>query len=294
MAPGQEDVSNGFFPNGYFALAGSTYSYLLSSPGPRKCIDSTAKYGNRYDNGILCNAPLRSFKIYSRGLSEATAPMLKVEVWFNSLGLSGQNGPANAEQLVGFHIIGGPDSNNVKQGYSFPIISGLEQSYRISLYDENDEAISVIPLDWVIEFSDNVIGNRFGVDDEIYVNILGRTCGTSPRGLISSQHDRKYLWSGDHFIDDSLAWGHHGACTDIADMSPVDCSAIVGGIVSDEGSIEASECPELCASSSCNSNSYCHCGMPSTCKCKPGFTGSDCSVSAMTLYLLRQRIAHRN
>jgi hypothetical protein len=152
LAPGRETSSTGFFPDGFTSLAGGTYSYLLSSPGPRKCIDTSASFGNRYDNGILCNAPLRSFKIYSRGLTEATAPMLKVEVWFNSLGLRGQNGPANAEQMVGFHIIGGPDSTNEKQGYAFPIMSGLEQSYKISLYDNVTSTLSEIPSDWVIEF----------------------------------------------------------------------------------------------------------------------------------------------
>ena len=58
----------------------------------------------------------------------------------------------------------------------------------------------------------------------------------------------------------------------------VDCTAIVGGNASKEGSIEASECPELCSSSPCNDNSYCHCGMPSTCKWNYGFSGPDCSV----------------
>ena len=276
VAPGQEDLPNGFFPEGYHSVAGSTYSYLLASPGPRKCIDSSSLYGDRFDNGILCNAPLRSFKIYSRGLTESTAPMLKVEVWFNSLGLLGQNGPANAEQLVGFHMIG---DWSVKQGFSFPIMAGLSQSYRVSLFDQNEGTTSWIPLDWVIEFSDPVIGNRFGADDEVYVDVLGRSCGNNGDGLITSQHDRKFLWSGDHFIDDA-AWGKFGACaTESVDMNPVDCSALVGGNPSEEGSIEASECPELCAASPCNPiNSYCHCGMPSTCKCKPSFTGPACSV----------------
>jgi hypothetical protein len=169
VVPGQEDLPNGFFPEGYHSVAGSTYSYLLASPGPRKCIDSSPLYGDRFDNGILCNAPLRSFKMYSRGLTGSTAPMLKVEVWFNSLGLLGQNGPANAEQLVGFHMIG---DLSVKQGYSFPIMAGLSQSYRISLFDQNEGTTSAVPLDWVIEFSDPVIGNRFGVDDEVMLTYL--------------------------------------------------------------------------------------------------------------------------
>lgn len=281
-APGQ--TPNAFFPSGYTSLAGSTYSYLLSSPGPRKCIDSTPLYGNRYDNAILCNAPLRSFKIYSRGLTTATAPKLKLEVFWNNWGLSGQNGPANAEQLIGFFINGGPESKI--QGYSFPVISGLTQSYRVSLYNEIDGTTSNIPQEWVIEFSDPVVGNRFGEDDHVSMNIAGRTCGTNGDGLISSRHDRRFLWSGDHFIDAS-AWGVHGACTESADMPPVDCVAAVGGNTDDEGSIEASECPELCAANPCDpTNSYCHCGMSATCKCKPGYAGSDCSVSVIAHYLL--------
>jgi hypothetical protein len=126
--------------------------------------------------------------------------------------------------------------------------------------------------------SDPVIGNRFGSDDEVFVNLLGRFCGVNNDGLISSQHDRRFLWSGDHFID-SRAWGVHGACTASPDMFTVDCSAIVGGNGNAEGSIEASECPELCAASPCNpANSFCQCGSPSTCKCKPGFYGADCSL----------------
>ena len=152
MAPGQEDSDNGFFPKDFYSVAGSTYAYLLGSHGPSKCVDSTSLYTDRYDNGILCNAPLRSFKIYTRGLTEASAKMLKVQVWWNNRGLSGQIGSANSEQFVGFHRIGDP-GRTVKQGYSFPIMSGLDQSYRISLFDPSDGSTDNLPLDWVIEVS---------------------------------------------------------------------------------------------------------------------------------------------
>ena len=63
----------------------------------------------------------------------------------NNRGLSGQIGSANLEQLVGFHRIGDP-GRTVKQGYSFPIMSGLDQSYRISLFDPSDGSTDNLPL----------------------------------------------------------------------------------------------------------------------------------------------------
>eukprot|EP01051_Picozoa_sp_SAG22_P006118 SAG22_NODE_389_length_11276_cov_12.397244_6_plen_1512_part_00 len=45
-----------------------------------------------------------------------------------------------------------------------------------------------IPSDWVIEFSDNIMGNRFGVET-LALDVQGRECG----GHVTSQHDRKWL-----------------------------------------------------------------------------------------------------
>lgn len=42
------------------------------------------------------------------------------------------------------------------------------------------------------------------------------------------------------------------------------------------GTVAAGDCPGLCTPT-CNSNSFCHCGS-ATCICKPGFSGSDCSI----------------
>ena len=43
------------------------------------------------------------------------------------------------------------------------------------------------------------------------------------------------------------------------------------------GVMDSPECPELCSPTCNNENSYCDCGT-GTCKCKPGFGGSDCSI----------------
>jgi len=71
------------------------------------------------------------------------------------------------------------------------------------------------------------------------------------------------------------AWGNHGACISTGsqpeDMPIVDC-----GVEENDGFLEPNECPELCHNS-CDNNSYCDCGT-STCHCKAGFTGDDCSI----------------
>ena len=44
-----------------------------------------------------------------------------------------------------------------------------------------------------------------------------------------------------------------------------------------DGTIPATECPELCFEACDSANSFCHCGL-ATCTCKPGFSGADCSI----------------
>eukprot|EP00957_Ditylum_brightwellii_P144794 11028652-Ditylum_brightwellii.AAC.1 len=69
------------------------------------------------------------------------------------------------------------------------------------------------------------MGNRWGAE-QIQLAVEGRDCGID--GLVSSQHDRRFLWSGDEYIDDS-AWGNHGACVSNSspppDMPTIDCSS---------------------------------------------------------------------
>ena len=143
-------LEDNFFPPGYVSLVSAKFNYLLSLPGS-PCVPSTA-YGNRYDNGILCKVPIRALKIYSEGLVSATAPSMLVEMWYNRT----ESGAADASQSIGFHQIGG-DNQTPKQGYSLPIVPGIEHSYRISLMDGNGD----IPSSWVSENAYNTIEYLF-------------------------------------------------------------------------------------------------------------------------------------
>eukprot|EP00591_Stephanopyxis_turris_P017726 CAMPEP_0195538828 /NCGR_PEP_ID=MMETSP0794_2-20130614/49734_1 /TAXON_ID=515487 /ORGANISM="Stephanopyxis turris, Strain CCMP 815" /LENGTH=1792 /DNA_ID=CAMNT_0040672837 /DNA_START=109 /DNA_END=5487 /DNA_ORIENTATION=- len=265
-----------FFPPGYVSLVSSRFNYLLSAPNNVCILGKTLReeYGMQYDNGILCKVPLRALKLYTRDLVSTTAPSMRVEVWFNNLGNEGQTGPVDAYQDIGFHQIG-EDYRSPKQGYSLPVIPGTEQSYRLSLNNGDGN----IPVDWVVEFSDLVIGNRWNIE-YIYLSIQGRNCG--PDGLVNSHHDRKFLWSGDSYITQD-AWGKQGACLGEAGNPPTDmpltqCDNEVNSL--NNAVISATECPDFCADAgqTCSdNNSYCDCGSR-TCHCKPGYSGTDCSI----------------
>ena len=66
------------------------------------------------------------------------------------------------------------------------------------------------------------MGNKYGVES-ILLDIPGRTCSNG--GLVTSQHDRRFIWSGDQYLLDDV-WGKHGACISDQpdDSSLVDCS----------------------------------------------------------------------
>ena len=259
------------------------FSYLLGLANHNNidylCKDSSAEYGDRYNGGILCKAELRALKIYTRGLRSGSAPRLKVEVWYNSGGVSGQIGNPDSSQLVGFHQVGA-DFASSKQGYSVPVIPGRDHSYKLSLTNGN------LPDDWVIEFSDPVIGNRWS-QDELVLSVAGRNCGNN--GLITSQHDRKFIWGGNGYLDDE-AWYNHGACVGSGNQPPdesiVDCNAqnnnknnrnLREGSSEATGIIQATQCPGECPGGCDTSNSYCDCGSK-TCTCKAGFVGSSCDT----------------
>mmetsp|Transcript_43333 Transcript_43333/g.48510 ORF Transcript_43333/g.48510 Transcript_43333/m.48510 type:complete len:1556 (-) Transcript_43333:209-4876(-) len=296
------------FPPGYISLVSDKFPYLLGLPN-NVCLDTSSSssegdndYGQLYDNGILCQTELRALKIYTRDLSSGNnAPKLKVEIWKNGDGSSGQQGRSpDSSQLVGFHQVGA-DNASKKQGYSVPVIPGRDHSYRISL--TNDAWNGNLPSDWVIEFSDPVIGNRWSAD-ELFLTVAGRNCGNN--GFITSQHDRKFIWAGDLFTGylDDQAWSNHGACVGSgpqpSDEASIDCSVIVdtnnnnSPTIFDKssssnnndqqqqqhqnvGAIEATHCPEKCPGGCNNSNSYCDCGLE-TCECKAGFTGPNCDT----------------
>mmetsp|Transcript_13603 Transcript_13603/g.20143 ORF Transcript_13603/g.20143 Transcript_13603/m.20143 type:complete len:532 (-) Transcript_13603:129-1724(-) len=252
------------FPSEYVSLVSSKFAYLLSLPND-VCTLSTMEYGARYDGGILCKVPLRALKIYTRDITSGNAPSLHIDIWANSLGVHGQTGTPDASQDISFHQIGG-DGETRKQGFSVPVIPGTTYSYHISL----NTGDRVIPNSWIIEFSDPVMGNRWE-EELIQLAVQGRNCGE--HGMVSSQHDRRFLWSGDDFIDDD-AWGNHGACVSSLslppDMPTLDCS-------SNQGLVGSAECPDLCLDECDNGNSFCHCGT-ATCQCKSGFGGIECSV----------------
>ena len=272
------------FPQGYISLVSDKYPYLLGLPN-NLCINTSVEYGDLYDNGIMCKTELRALKIYTRGLYSGSAPQLKVDIWYNTGGISGQTGSPDSSQYVGFHQVGS-DGSSKKQGYSVPVIPGRDHSYRISLTNGN------LPNDWVLEFSDPVIGNRWS-EDELFLSVAGRDCGNN--GLISSQHDRKFIWGGNLFSGylDDKAWFNHGACVGSGQQppneSPIDCSLLEdtnnsnrnlldGNTEQQEfaGVIEATQCPDKCQGG-CNSNSYCDCGSE-TCQCKAGFSGFNCEI----------------
>jgi hypothetical protein len=81
-----------------------------------------------------------------------------------------------------------------------------------------------VPIDWIIEFSDSVFGNRW-TKDEIKLEVAGRNCPP----IINSQHDRRlnflkflrlykiifsfiirWIWSG----NDYLKVTGRGACSE--------------------------------------------------------------------------------
>lgn len=267
-------VEDSMFPDGYISLVSNKFSHLLQAPN-NLCVDSTPEHGNLYDNGILCKAELRALKIYTKGLISNGALTLRVEVWFKPGG--DQSGSPDMSQEIGFHQIGG-DNETRKQGYSVPVIPGIDHSYHLSLVSGDGD----LPNDWVIEFSDPVIGNRWSVD-ELILTVAGRECGDG--GLISSQHDRKFIWGGNRgFLDDKV-WSHHGACVGAGpdkqppDEEDVECNTPDNIFDFDgrfAGIIDPTHCPEKC-NEGCNSNSYCDCGSES-CECKAGYTGADCQI----------------
>ena len=128
---------------------------------------------------------------------------------------------------------------------------GLDHQYRLSLGG------GAVPADWIIEFSDPIFGNRW-TRDEIDLIVVGRTCPTP----VHSQHDRRFIWSG----DDYLTKKGRGACTSNPDMAPVNCK-----LQPKLSNIE--NCPSMCTGG-CR-NGYCDCAT-GECLCNPGFAGTNC------------------
>lgn len=214
-----------FFPISYQSLVSQQYPYLLETG---LCISAASlNLSKRYEEGILCKVQLRALKIYSKNAKGR----LSLKVWKSDR----TDGEPIAKQYIPLF-----SSNTWKQGFRIAVIPGSEFFYRISL-DGHD-----IPPDWIIDFGDIAINNRWGVD-ELLVEIQGRNCG----GVIRSDHDRRFLSSDiDGFIKRGKGWGH-GACSSFSSMAlrscPVDSMKTAG--ITDCDSVCSGEWPYGCNAS---------------------------------------------
>jgi hypothetical protein len=199
----QANIAGNFFPSGYNSLANPYWTYLLALDGGKSCFQSSdaekadgvtaGLYSTRYSSGILCKRPLRRLEIWTFGKSKATwgGVSLTLQLWQKNVQIS--------SVILNYFQIGDDASNTKKQGYSATVIPGTDHEYRLSLTGGGG-----IPTDWIIEFSDPVFGNRW-IKDEIILKVTGRICP----GVVNSQHDRRYIWGGNEYLQVS----GRGACT---------------------------------------------------------------------------------
>lgn len=224
------------FPAGFQSLCSHYFSYLLSLDDGSTCVTAASlALGPRYDHGILCRVPLRTLRVYTRGLSKSVAKALRVELW--------QGGVRKSTLLMPFHQVG----STKKQGYALPVAIGLGHEYRIDLEDS-----APIPAEWILEFSEPLFGYRWG-EETLQLRVAGRDCGA----YVSSQHDRRAIWGGvadsDHLTDAS--WGH-GACTAHPPMPHIDCSSVALPTLPDCPSCTSLECA-VCAEARCGVHGLC-------------------------------------
>jgi len=266
LGPDDQTNPNGImFPAGYCSLANPYWTYLLSLDGGKSCQTASAvatalgadvtTWTTRYNSGILCTRPLRRLEIYTLGQSSASAPNIKLELW--------QNNAKVSEQIINYFQIGQDSSNTRKQGYSATVVPGVDHEYHLSLQNGGP-----IPLEWVIEFSDPVFGNRWSAD-QIKLVVTGRTCPS----VTTSQHDRKYIWgdsNGNWLTQYTVGQVGRGACSPNADELAINCKS--------KALLDQTEktCHTPCAAA-CNANSFCDCGS-GTCMCNAGFTGPNCAT----------------
>ena len=269
--PEEANAAGSVFPAGYCALVSGTFSYLAAIDAGASCATAASLgVGTRYSDGVLCSRPLRALRIYTRGLTEATAQRLSVELW--------QGGTLQSSLLLPYHQIG-DDGSTRKQGYALPVATDqagkTAHEYRIAL-----EGGGALATDWIIEFSDPIFGNRWAADTVTLV-VNGRSCGAS----VSSQHDRAFIWAGvadaDHLADG--AWGR-GACTTQPDLATVNCATQAAlALPTCDGCGEA-EAAALCSAARCGANGRCTAtflggDLPvsqSACVCEAPFTGPLC------------------
>ncbi|KAK3268715.1 hypothetical protein CYMTET_22797 [Cymbomonas tetramitiformis] len=262
--PDAANAEGRIFPTGYQALVGGSKTYLLALDHGATCRTATEVVGEsaagRYGHGILCRKPVRRLNVWSRAQTSAGAPRLQLEVL--------QDGVAVATGLVEYWQIGN-DGDTKKQGYPMAVtVTDAEETNSTTVYRLSLEGGGEIPSDWVIEFSDRIMGHRFGVEF-IHLEAAGRECGNKT----SSQHDRRWLdgnQDGDErqHGDDDAGGRARGACSGWDDMPEVACSSVAA--------LQLPDCPEECPEG-CPDNAYCACGR-GACLCQAGFLGDSCAT----------------
>jgi len=171
---------------GYSSVASENQYYLLQlrdgSGAPICRRSQDLGVASRYDDGILCNRPLRRLTLWTAQLG--AAPRVSV------VGVDG----ATHEMGWNFHREG-------KSGYAMAIMPGFE--YRMT-------GLAVMPGDVAtktsLEYSDNVFGYYMNSPDAITLTVE-TTSGASRRCDVSSQHDRRFIG-----INGPVRGGY-GACT---------------------------------------------------------------------------------
>ncbi len=130
-----------------------------------------------------------------------------------------------------------PDAR-FKQGFTIPVLASLDYNYRVVRNGG-------IPQDWIIEFSDPVIGMQLTIvcltnigeignrwsPDQVRLQVDGRTCPD----ITTSQHDRRFIYSDDTHAFQTPG---RGACSQYPEMPRVDCSTVPD--------IPLMNCPGLC------------------------------------------------
>lgn len=248
------------FPPEYNSVVGGNFDYLLNLPQENCVASGTIGLGGRYDNGILCGAPLTALKIFTRNHGGGDL-LLTV--------FDRQTGVQLAQQAVP-HL----NITDRKQGYSVPVISGDRYRYEVSLASGSD-----IDPDWVIDFGDLTVSNRWGVE-QLHLDVQGRSCN----GTIFSNHDRRFYAAGD--FEEGM-WGS-GACTGFPSMPASDCSVAPDLTVNQDPAYAPwhDRLDAACSDVGCGENGACSARylgasvpvLPSyQCVCKEGWYGDTCS-----------------
>ncbi|CAF1388780.1 unnamed protein product [Rotaria magnacalcarata] len=254
LGPDDEKNLNGnkLFPVGFCSIVNPYWSYLLALDNGASCLSAndvanilsqdTVKFTKKYDGGaIFCKRPVRRLEIFSFNQHLTSDQPMQLELW--------QFGNLISSVTLNFFQIG-----DRKQGYSATVVPGLDHKYKLSMTGGGN-----VSPDWIIEFSDPIFGNRWK-RDEIDLVVVGRNCSYP----VHSQHDRRYIWSGDNY----LRVKGRGACTSFPDMQSVDCR-------SQPKLSNIEHCPGKCPSGC--TNGYCDCAT-GECLCDPGFSGSHCNI----------------